>query len=225
IFANLNFDTIGRLEGKKILILNGNTAREWKFIFMGTEYTTGVSSEIITQELDASDQVAFIEEGIPAVQFFSGPNEDYHKPTDTIEKIDLDGLVKVATVGRETLVYLADREDKMEFTGDNTKDKNKKTKESENEKPKEGRKVSTGTMPDFAYQGEGVKVAAVSEDSPGANAGLQIGDIIKKVNGKECKTLKEYSDMLKEHQPGDEITLTVERNEKVEEVKLVLAER
>ena len=56
-------DTIGRLEGKKILILNGNTAREWKFIFMGTEYTTGVSSEII-QELDASDQVAFIEEGI-----------------------------------------------------------------------------------------------------------------------------------------------------------------
>ena len=207
------------------MIINSNTAREWKFIFMGTEYTTGVSSEIITQELDASDQVAFIEEGIPAVQFFSGPNEDYHKPTDTIEKIDLDGLVKVATVGRETLVYLADREDTMEFTGDNTKDKSKKTKESGNEKPKEGRKVSTGTMPDFAYQGEGVKVAAVSEASPGANAGLKIGDIIKKVNGKECKTLKEYSDLLKEHQPGDEITLTVERNEKVEEVKLVLAER
>ncbi|MBI1933083.1 MAG: M20/M25/M40 family metallo-hydrolase [Ignavibacteriales bacterium] len=223
IFANLNFDTVGRLNGKKIMILNGNTAREWKFIFMGTEYTTGVSSEIITQELDASDQVAFIEKGVPAVQFFSGPNEDYHKPTDKIEKIDADGLVKVITVARETLVYLADRDDAMNFTGEMPIAKNE-TK-NDNNKPKEGRKVSTGTMPDFAYSGEGVKVAAVSENSPGAKAGLLIGDIIKKVNGKDCKNLKEYSDQLKEHQPGDEVTLTIERNGKTEEVKLILAER
>ena len=85
------------------MILNGNTAREWKFIFMGTEYTTGIPSEIITQELDASDQVSFIEKGIPAIQFFSGPNEDYHKPGDTFDKIDADGLVKIATVGKEVI--------------------------------------------------------------------------------------------------------------------------
>ncbi len=223
IFANLNFDTVGRLHGKKIMILNGNSARKWKFIFMGTEYTTGIAAEIITQELDASDQVAFIEKGIPAVQFFSGPNEDYHKPSDKIEKIDADGLVKIITVARETLVYLADREDAMEFIGE--MNKNKSTTINDNEKPKEGRKVSTGTMPDFAYSGVGVKVAAVSENSPGSKAGLLVGDIIKKVNGKECKSLKEYSDLLKEHQPGEEITLTIERNTKLEEVKLILAER
>jgi len=103
--------------------------------------------------------------------------------------------------------------------------KNKSTTINDNEKPKEGRKVSTGTMPDFAYSGVGVKVAAVSENSPGSKAGLLVGDIIKKVNGKECKSLKEYSDLLKEHQPGEEITLTIERNTKLEEVKLILAER
>ncbi|MBK8944712.1 MAG: M20/M25/M40 family metallo-hydrolase [Ignavibacteriae bacterium] len=223
IFANLNFDTVGRLHGKKIMILNSNTAREWKFIFMGTEYTTGIGSELITQELDASDQVAFIEKGIPAVQFFSGPNEDYHKPSDKIEKIDADGLVKVITVARETLVYLADREDAMNFIGEKSNVKSELAEE--NKTKKEGRKVSTGTMPDFAYSGEGVKVAAISENSPGAKAGLLIGDIIKKVNGKDCKNLKEYSDMLKEHQPGDEVTLTIDRNGNIEEVKLILAER
>ena len=110
ILANLNFDTVGRLFENKLMILNGNTAREWKFIFMGTEYTTGIPTELITQELDASDQVSFINKGIPAIQFFSGPNEDYHKPEDTIDKIDPDGLVKVAAVAKEVLQYLADRE-------------------------------------------------------------------------------------------------------------------
>ncbi len=223
IFANLNFDTVGRLAGKKIMILNGNTAHEWKFIFMGTEYTTGVSSEIITQDLDASDQVAFIEKGIPAVQFFSGPNSDYHTPSDKVELIDADGLVKVATVARETLVYLAEREDAMEFTGAKKKDQGDKTEGIK--EVKEGRKVSTGTMPDFAYQGEGVKIASVAEDSPGVKAGLLAGDIIKKLNGKDCNNLREYSELLKEHQPRDEITLTVDRNGKEMILQLILTER
>ena len=221
ILADLNLDTVGRLFGKKIMILNGNTAREWKFIFMGTEYTTGVASEIITQELDASDQVSFIAKGIPAVQFFSGPNKDYHKPTDTPDKIDAEGLVKVATVVREVLTYLAERDKPMPFTG------RKKTKvKSEKAKVKgQGRRVATGTMPDFSYSGVGVKIAAVSDGSPASNAGLKKGDIIKKFNGKIVKTLRDYSNMLKEHKPGDEVIFTIERKGKIKDIKLKLEER
>ena len=221
ILANLNFDTVGRLFENKIMILNGNSAKEWKFIFMGTEYTTGISAEIITQELDASDQVSFIEKGIPAIQFFSGPNEDYHKPSDTIDKIDQDGLVKIATVGKEVVVYLAERKDLMNFTG--TVSENKK--ESKDNSPKEGRSVSTGTMPDFAYSGEGVKVGAVSEGSPGEKAGLLKGDIIKKLDGKEIKTLRDYSNLLKEHSPGDIISLELERDGEIININLQLSER
>ncbi len=94
IIANLNLDSVGRLFDSKLMVINSNTAREWKFIFMGTEYTTGIATDLITQNLDASDQLAFIEKGIPAVQFFVGPNKDYHRPTDTIDKIDPAGLVK-----------------------------------------------------------------------------------------------------------------------------------
>ena len=100
------------------MVLNTNTAREWKFIFMGTDFTTGIPTEQVTQDLDASDQTAFIEKGIPGVQlFYTGIKSDYHVPDDDADKIDADGLVKVATVSREVLEYLADRKDPMPFTG------------------------------------------------------------------------------------------------------------
>jgi S1-C subfamily serine protease len=109
----------------------------------------------------------------------------------------------------------------MAFTG---------TAGSKNESPKgnqpnQGRKVSTGTMPDFAYSGEGVKVGAVSEDSPGAKAGLLKGDIIKKLNGKEIKNLKDYSNLLKEHTAGDVINLEIDRNGELMNISLELSER
>ncbi|MDX1699788.1 MAG: M20/M25/M40 family metallo-hydrolase, partial [Melioribacteraceae bacterium] len=222
LFANLNFDTVGRLFNNKLMILNGNSAREWKFIFMGTEYTTGIKSEIIMQELDASDQVSFLGKGIPAVQFFSGPNEDYHKPGDTIEKIDEDGLVKVATVAKEVIQYLTERKDPLEFTG-----KTKNVKQDVNGKAPAGpgRRVSTGTMPDFSFAGEGVKVASVAEGSPGALAGLNKGDIITAVNGKIVKSLRDYSNILKEYSPGDKILMVIDRNGEEMEMELILEER
>ncbi len=91
--------------------------------------------------------------------------------------------------------------------------------------PNQGRKVSTGTMPDFAFSGEGVKVGAVSEDSPGAKAGLLKGDIIKKLDGKEIKNLKDYSNLLKEHTAGDVINLEIDRNGEILNLSLELTER
>ncbi len=222
ILANLNIDTIGRLFGRKIMVLNSNTAREWKFIFMGTNFTTGIESELITQDLDASDQMAFIEKGIPGIQlFYTGIDSDYHVPEDDVDKIDTDGLVKVATVTREVLEYLADREEPMAFTG-KIKDKSKKIKEKSK---KQGRRASTGTMPDFAYSGEGVRIGGVSDDSPAAKVGLIKGDVIISFDGKTVKNLKDYSNYLKEHQPGDTVKLTIDRNGEKKEVELKLGER
>lgn len=223
ILANLNIDTVGRLFGRKLMVLNSNTAREWKFIFMGTDFTTGVASELITQDLDASDQMAFIEKGVPGVQlFYTGVDSDYHVPEDDAEKIDSDGLVKVATVAREIIEYLAEREEPMAFTG--------KASSGKLQKPQMGkmsgeRKAATGTMPDFAYSGEGVKIAGVSDDSPAAKAGMLKGDVIKAFNGKEVKNLKDYSNYLKAHQPGDTVKFTIERDGKEKDVKITLGER
>ena len=223
ILANLNIDTVGRLFNNKLMILNSNTAREWKFIFMGTNFTTGVESVLITQDLDASDQMAFIENGIPGVQlFYSGINSDYHVPEDDADKIDAAGLVKTAIVAREVLDYLAERVEPMPFTG---KAKSGKPQMPAMNKKKGERKASTGTMPDFAFSGEGVKIAGVSDGSPAAKAGLLKGDVVTVFNGKPVKNLKDYSNYLKEHQPGDTVTFTIDRNGEKKDVKLTLGER
>lgn len=117
VIGVLNFDTVGRLFNNKLFVLGSNSAREWKFIFMGASYVTGVESEMVTQDLDASDQKSFIEIGVPGVQFFSGANEGYHKPSDTPDKIDAAGLVKVAAFAREGILYLADRLEPLTFQG------------------------------------------------------------------------------------------------------------
>jgi hypothetical protein len=223
VIANLNLDTVGRLFGKKLLVLNGGSAREWKFIFMGTDYVTGIPTSMVTEQLDASDQTAFIEAGIPAVQLFSGPEEDYHKPTDTYDKIDTDGMVKVAAVTKEVIQYLAEREEPLEFTGVTAKEKLQTDKKEE--APKKERRVSTGTMPDFQFTGEGVKIGAVMADSPAEKSGLLKGDVIVKFDDKPVKSLKDYSNLLKEHQPGDVVTIEYVRDGVNKTVKLTLAER
>lgn len=221
-FADVNIDTDGSLFDKKLLILNGNTAREWKFIFMGTDYTTGIKSEVVQQQLDASDQVAFIEKGIPAVQLFTGATENYHRPTDIWEKIDGKGLVKVATVAKEVVEYLSDREEAMPFTGKaTTKIKNT----TQNAAPKKNRRVSTGSVPDFAYTGTGVKIGAVIENSPGAKAGLQKNDIIIGVNNDKITNLRNYTAILKNHNPGDKIKMIILRGDKKMIIDLILGER
>jgi len=219
VIGVLNFDTVGRLFKNKLLVLNSNSAREWKFIFMGASYVTGVESEMVTQDLDASDQRSFLEIGVPAVQFFSGANEDYHKPTDTPDKIDAAGLVKVATFAREGILYLADRLEPLTFQGQVT-DETKKT-----QAPTGERKVSTGSVPDFAFSGEGVRIADLSADSPAAKAGLQKGDIIKKLGQYKVINLKDYSDALKTFNPGDSVELIYLREGKENKTEIELIER
>jgi hypothetical protein len=196
----INLDTVGRLGKNKILILNSSSASEWKHIAMGIGFVTGLPYEIVTQDLDASDQVSFIKAGVPAIQIFSGPHYDYHRPTDTVDKIDTAGMVKVATFTREALMYLAERDEPMTFVSSTSSGKHPVSNSG-------SRKVGTGIMPDFAFQGEGVKVADVSPDSPAAKAGIQKGDVIIDLGDTSVSDLKSYSNALKSYKPGDTTTI------------------
>ena len=218
IIGALNLDTVGRLGANKILILNSQSANEWKHIAMGIGYVSGIGYELITQDLDASDQVSFIEAGIPAVQLFSGPNIDYHKPSDTVDKIDAVGMVKVAAFTKEAIDYLAEREDPLTFEG------TVKPQVRENRSGQK-RKVSTGIMPDFSHTGAGVKISYVSPDSPADQAGLLKGDIIVQLNYTRVADLKEYSNELKGFQPGDKITMVYMRDDVEGRVEVKLTGR
>jgi membrane-associated protease RseP (regulator of RpoE activity) len=201
-FAMVNMDCVGRLGAQKLTLLGTGTADEWKHIAMGVGHVTGVEAVCVPQDPGGSDQVAFHEAGIPAIQLFTGAHEDYHRPTDDVEKIDAEGLVKVATFLRETVAYLAERDRPL-------------TKAGASPAPAggEGRKVSLGTMPDFAFEGPGVRVQSVVEGSPAAKAGVQAGDILLAIGDTELKTLRDMSEALKAHSAGEVVKLRLKRGD------------
>jgi len=215
--AMLNLDTVGRLGKKKLLALGAGSAHEWPQVLKGAASVAGVELELVPEELDSSDQKSFQEAGVPAVQLFSGPHLDYHQPTDTADKIDPDGLVKVAAVAKEAIEYLANREKPLIGAG----------KREEKPEPglKQERKVSLGTIPDFAYKGEGVRLSGVVPGSPAEAVGMKAGDVIVRVNQIVVKGLKDLSDVLKTLTAGNKATVLFVREGKEMKVEAEVRER
>jgi len=195
-FAMINLDTVGRLNGKKLLVLDSGSAREWEHIFRGACYLAGVDVDMVQEELDSSDQGSFIEAGIPAVQIFSGANVDYHRPSDTADKIDPDGLVKVAAAAKEVVEYLSSRKEPLTAVVP--------AKGIQASSGRE-RKVSLGTVPDFSYKGKGVRLSGVVPGSPAETAGLRDGDILIKMNASSLTNLRDLSEVLKSLNSGSRV--------------------
>ena len=209
----LNLDTVGRLFDNELMVLGAESAAEWPHIFRGIGFVTGISSIMVNEPLDSSDQISFHEAGVPAVQLFSGPHVDYHRPGDIAEKIDPEGMVKVAEVSKQVIEYLAGREQPMtirlagrESTAGNGED----------------RKVSLGSIPDFTYQGEGYRLDGVLPGSPAAQSGLAKSDIIVAINGVTIHGIRDISKLLKTLQPGQTIDIRYLRDGKQRETKAAL---
>jgi len=218
-FACVNLDTVGRLADGKLYVLNADTAREWRFIFMGVSYTTGAPVAVVSEPLDASDQVACIETGVPAIQLFTGPTADYHRPSDTVETIDADGMVVVTEAAHEAIGYLAERTDPLTVTIAAAAD------DGAAPPPRTSRRASLGTMPDFAFEGPGVRVQQVMPGSAADVSGIVAGDVIVAIDGAVVTDLRSFSDLLKARAPGDAVEVTVLRGEEEQIVEAVLGAR
>ncbi len=220
-FACINLDTVGRLSDGKLFVLNADTAREWRFIFMGVGYTTGAPVSVVSEPLDASDQVACIENGIPAIQLFTGPTPDYHRPSDTASRIDADGMVVVTQAAHEAVGYLAERTDPLTVTIA-AKGESAPAPPAESQ---EKRRASLGTMPDFSFEGDGVRVQQVMPGSAAETAGILTGDVIVALDGEPIADLRSFSALLKAREPGDPVEVTVLRDGETQTVSAVLGAR
>jgi len=203
----INFDTVGRLGQNPLQVLGTASAREWPHIFRGAGFVTGVPVQPIAHEWGASDQRSFLDAGIPAVQLSTGPHLDYHRPSDTSDHIDPAGLVKIAAVAREAVVYLADRDEPLSSTLGSAQDR----RSTLSQKPASPRRVSLGTVPDFAYDGPGYRIGEIVPGSPAAHAGLQAGDVIIQVDATPIDDIRTFANALRTLQPGVTIALTIRR--------------
>ena len=202
IRAVVNLDTVGRLFDQPVSILATGTADEWQHIFRGSSFVTGVESRNVPGTEEASDQMSFIEKGIPGVQLFTRAHLDYHRPTDTADKVDGAGLVKVATLVKEAVAYLADREEPLTVTIEGASAGEAGRPPAG---PATGRRVRFGTIPDFAFQGPGAKIDSVTPGSPAAAAGLRAGDVLVRIGERRIDSLRDFSDALKNLEPGQAV--------------------
>jgi aminopeptidase N len=218
--ANLNLDTVGRLADGKVTIFGAASARELPFIFMGAAATTGVPVQTVAQDVNGSDHTAFLEAGVPAVQLFASTATDYHRPSDTADKIDYAGLSKVAAVLKEAVDYLAARAEPLNFSGPAPAAQSRGPGP-----PTTPRRAATGVVPDMTDQGEGVRIGSVQPGSGAENAGLKPGDRLLVLGGIKTSNLKALADALKELRPGQKVDIEFARDTAVLTSTLLLGER
>jgi hypothetical protein len=221
-FACVNLDSVGRLADGELFVLNADSAREWRFIFMGVGYTTGAPIKVVPEPLDSSDQMSCIELGIPAVQLFTGPTPDYHRPSDTADTVDPDGMAVVAEAAHEAVGYLGERLEPLTVTIEGQAE----PQGHPGGAPLQAaRRASLGTMPDFGFEGPGVRVQQVMPDSAAQAAGIMAGDVLTAFDGEPVTDLRGYSTLLKAKSPGDRVEVTVLRDGEEKTTTATLGER
>lgn len=198
--AMINLDTVGRLYDKRLIIIGTHSAKEWPLILKEASIISGIEIDIAKEDLDSSDQKSFEEAGIPAIQLFSGPHEDYHRPSDTMDRLDMEGIIRI---GRFTLGLLRslDHSSGLSFTGS-----------LEKGPLRTERRISLGTIPDFTYKGRGYRIAGVIKNSPADLAGLKEGDVIIEIDSRPVNSLKELSEYLKTLKQGQRVNVKIQRN-------------
>ena len=225
VMGVINLDTVGRLGKSPLTVFGVGSAKEWIHIFRGIGYVTGVNINSVSNDYGFSDQQSFIDAGVPGVQLFGTVHQDYHRPEDTVDKIDGDGLLKVAAVLKEAVEYLADREEPLTTTIGNAAPAVANDAKSVSTPPATGRKVSLGTVPDYEYKGEGVLISGTEPGSPAQKAGLQKGDIIVFMKGTDIGNLKDFARVLRGMKPGEKATVKYKRNGVIVSVDVVVDAR
>jgi len=198
----LNMDMVGRLNEENSLAVHGVGTSP---VFKQTLFANNDQElNIIEHEsgIGPSDHTSFYIMDIPVLHFFTGQHEDYHKPGDDTEKLNFEGMEKVSTY-IDNIVTDLDDNGRLEF---------RKTKNESEDVPRF--KVALGVVPDYLFNGEGMRIDGVSEDKPAQKAGLKKGDVVKKLGENEVTDMMSYMKALSKFEEGQTVTVTVERDGK-----------
>jgi hypothetical protein len=213
----INLDTVGRLGKGKLIILGAASAKEWGMLFQESAKPLKLAIAESAQDLDSSDQKSFHEAGVPAVQLFTGPHLDYHRSTDTADKIDGKGLAKIAMLTRAVAFTVANLPAPLTRTIT--------AAPGAASGPRIDRKVTIGVIPDFTYNEQGVRLGGIQPGGPAEAAGMKQGDIIIQAGTASISVLKDLSDVLKTKQPGDRLPVRFLRNGREMKTELEVKER
>jgi len=216
--AMLNLDMVGRLKENRLTVFGTHSAKELSDIV--TEEARRLGLEVRESDsVGRSDQMSFYNKKIPSLHFFTGSHPDYHRPTDTWEKVNADGMVKVSDLVLATGERIANMRELLNFVSLPSR--------PPSTNPGETRSYGAylGSIPDMDDSQEGVRLAGVSDGSPAALAGLREGDVIVEFAGNKVQNLEDLANLLGSKKPGDEVEIMVLRTGKPVTLKAILRAR
>jgi len=203
----INMDMVGRLKKDSTLAVYGVGTSP---IFKQTLKANNNRFKLVQKEsgVGPSDHTSFYNADIPVLHFFTGQHEDYHKPSDDTERLHFNGMQVISNYIFEIVSDL-DNNGKLPF---------RKTKNESEDVPRF--KVGLGVIPDYLYDGKGMRIDGISEDKPAQKAGLQRGDVVVKLGEIEVIDMTTYMIGLSKFEEGDITKVIVERDGKEVEAEI-----
>lgn len=203
----INMDMVGRLKADSTLAVYGVGTSP---ILKQTLKAHNENFKLIQKEsgIGPSDHTSFYNADIPVLHFFTGQHEDYHKPSDDFEKLNYKGM---QTISNYIFNIISD-------LNDNGKLPFRKTKNESEETPRF--KVGLGVIPDYLFDGKGMRIDGISEDKPAQKAGLQKGDIVVKLGDSVVVDMMSYMKVLATFEKGNSTKVIVDRKGEMVEANI-----
>jgi hypothetical protein len=203
--AMLNMDMIGRIKDDKVYIGGVGTGSTFQSTLEQAQSKTNFKIEYSAGGYASSDHTSFVTKRIPVLFFFSGLHSDYHKPSDTWEKINADAALRLLDLVSSVSQQIASASDRPSFI---TVVENKPAAGASGS----GYGPYFGSIPDFGQVENGVKFSDVKPGSPAAKAGLKAGDVLVQFGDKPIKNLYDFTDALRRSKVGDVVEVKVLRD-------------
>lgn len=218
VTAMVNLDMVGRLRDNRAAVLGTASADEWPGLVEAACASARIECSgggAPTDGFGASDQMPFAAAGVPVAHFFTGTHHDYHRPSDTADKINAAGAAQIALAAAALVTSVANRPEPM------------KAKHVDATPPGAGDMrsfgASLGTIPDYAGPpggAPGVLLAGVRPGGPAEAAGLRRGDILIKLGAHDVRTVEDFMYALNASKPGETATAVVIRDGKPVPIKV-----
>lgn len=195
IAAYVNFDMVGRMKDNKLAAQATGSSPVWGSLIERANVRAGFDIAIQPDPYQPTDVSSFNEADVPSLNFTTGAHTDYHKPSDTADKINYDDLDRVVDLAAAITRQLLDLDAPPQFT---------KVEQSSQTASRTGLRVFTGTVPDYTAEVKGLLLGGVVAGGPAEKAGLQKGDVIVEIAGQSITNIYDYTfalELLKVDQP------------------------
>ncbi|MCC6408820.1 MAG: M20/M25/M40 family metallo-hydrolase [Planctomycetes bacterium] len=220
--ANLNLDMVGRANAKKLQVLGTGSAAPFEGWLdeLAAAHGFELAKNASGSGIGGSDHQPFLERKIPALHFFSGVHADYHKPTDDLERFEAPGAAATCDLALDLVRKLASAGDLVYVEPPKAP-----AKEGAAATPTRGNGTWFGTVPEYGFEGPGLKLAGTSAGSPAEKAGMRKDDVLIQVGDVRIDTMQDFVYALGLYKPGDTVVAKFLRDGKEESVRVLLATR